>query len=69
MNTNLKLVIAVLVAAIIVVFTLQNAVEVKLRFLFWTLAMPQALLFFIMFFGGVLLGWILRSIHEYKKEY
>lgn len=68
MSTNLKLIIAVVVAAIIVVFTLQNAAETKLRFLFWTLAMPQALLFFIMFLGGVLLGWILRSIHEYRRE-
>lgn len=47
--------------ALVVVFVVQNAQAVELRFLFWRVAMSQALLLFFVLAVGFGAGWILRS--------
>lgn len=60
-GANLKLLIGLILAGLVVMFTLQNADVVQLRFLFWTWSMPRALMIFGVLAVGFLLGWLLSS--------
>jgi putative membrane protein len=67
-SANLRLVLGLILAGLIVLFTLQNAEMVELRFLFWTWSMPRAVMIFGVLVTGILLGWILSSWIHHKKS-
>lgn len=56
-----RLVLGLVLAGLVVLFTLQNANVIELRFLFWTWSMPRAVMIFGVLAVGVLLGWLLSS--------
>ncbi|MDX1411508.1 MAG: LapA family protein [Nitrospirales bacterium] len=56
-----KLIIILTLLGLIMVFTVQNYKVVELQFLIWRLEMSRALLFFFVFAGGVILGWMIRG--------
>ena len=58
---NFKLVIGLVLAGLIVLFTLQNVEVVEVRFFFWTVSMSRALMILSVLAVGMILGWILRS--------
>lgn len=64
---NLKLILALVLAGLVVLFVIQNAGAVELRFLFWRLAMSQALLVFLVFAAGILLGWLLYGLAAHRR--
>jgi uncharacterized integral membrane protein len=64
---NLKLVAGLVLAGLIVLFTLQNAEVVELRFLFWKLSASRAVMIFSVLAVGIVLGWILRGWRVHKK--
>lgn len=55
MGTGTKAVLAVL-AMIPFIVLVQNAAETEFRFLFWSLALPRALLLLLFLLAGVGLG-------------
>lgn len=57
----------VAVVGLLVVFTLQNVVDVRVTFLFWTIELPQAILLFAVFIVGMLTGWILKSVRHPRQ--
>ena len=63
---HIRMVVVLVLSGVIVMFMFQNAQVAELRLLFWTLAMSQALLLFLVFVIGMLTGWILRAwlIHQ-----
>lgn len=65
--TNLKLTVGLLLAAIIVLFTLQNIEIVELRLLLWKISMPRALMIFLVLGVGIVLGWILSELKRQRK--
>lgn len=65
--TNLKLTVGLLLAAIIVLFTLQNIEIVELRLLLWKISMPRALMIFLVLVVGIVLGWILSELKRQRK--
>jgi putative membrane protein len=67
-GANFRLVVGIVLAGLIVVFTLQNADVVELRFLFWTWSMPRAVMIFGVLAAGILLGWILSSWLHHKRK-
>jgi putative membrane protein len=67
-SANLRLVLGLILAGLIVLFTLQNAEVVELRFLFWTWSMPRAVMIFGVLVTGLLLGWILSSWIHHKES-
>jgi putative membrane protein len=67
-SANLRLVLGLILAGLIVLFTLQNAEVVELQFLFWTWSMPRAVMIFGVLATGILLGWILSSWIRRKKS-
>ena len=58
---QVKFIVILLVLGLIVVFAVQNYKVVELRFLLWRIEMSRALLFFFVFVGGVVVGWIMRG--------
>jgi lipopolysaccharide assembly protein A len=59
--TSVKLAITLILASLVVVFIVQNAVIVEIRFLFWTLSMSRALVIFFALVIGMVIGWLLQS--------
>jgi uncharacterized integral membrane protein len=58
---SIKLIIGLILAAVVVLFILQNVTTMELTFLFWTLSMSRALLMFLILSIGILLGWLLHG--------
>lgn len=52
---------------VVALFVAQNAQVVELRFLFWRLAMSQALLVFFAFAGGAGVGWVLHAYFTHRR--
>ncbi len=55
-----KTVIFVVLAALILLFVIQNTQVVETRFLVWTISMSRSLLLLGTFIMGVIAGWLLR---------
>ncbi len=64
---SIKVVIGLVLAGLLVLFTLQNTEVVELRFLFWTLSVSRALVIFLVFATGLMVGWLLHSWIRHKK--
>lgn len=65
---TVRLVLGLVLAGLVVLFTLQNAHVIELRFLFWTWSMPRAVMIFGVLAVGVLLGWLLSSWLRRKRS-
>lgn len=66
MNTKisthkLHLAIGIISACVIVLFTLQNAEVVPVRFLFWKLEMSRVILILVLLLAGFVAGYIVGS--------
>jgi uncharacterized integral membrane protein len=62
-----KVVIIILLAVLLIVFVLQNTETVNINFFFWDLTIPRALLLFVCFAVGLIIGLIIPS-SRLKKE-
>ncbi|MDT8335073.1 MAG: LapA family protein [Desulfurivibrionaceae bacterium] len=58
---NPKLLAALALAGLVIIFLYQNAATVEIRFLFWEAAMSLSLLIFLVLAIGILTGWLLHS--------
>ena len=63
-----RLVAGLVMLILVVIFTLQNAEVINVRFLLWQFPLSRALLIFIVFAVGIILGWFLRSWGERKER-
>ncbi len=53
---NPKTIIALIIAALIVIFSIQNVQAVEVKFLFWHLTMSRVLIILGSFIIGILVG-------------
>jgi lipopolysaccharide assembly protein A len=65
---HLKLILSLLLAGLAVLFVVQNVAVVEVRFLLWGLQMTLSLLIFLLFAGGILVGWLLHSYWLYRRK-
>jgi len=65
---SLKLVTGVVLMACVVLFAVQNATVVELRFLFWTFSLSRALLLIFALAAGFLGGWTLRAWIGWRRQ-
>jgi uncharacterized integral membrane protein len=65
---HFKLFLSVLLAGLAVLFVVQNVAVVEVRFLLWGLHMTLSLLIFLLFAGGVIVGWLLHSYWLYRRN-
>jgi uncharacterized integral membrane protein len=65
---NIKLITSLVVACFVLIFIIQNAAEVKIQFLFWSLTMSRSLLVLVLVMIGMLMGWLLSSYVAFKAK-
>ena len=63
-----KLGISIVLTVLAFVFITQNIEPVMVDFLAWSIEMSVALLVFIMFGGGIIIGWLLSSYFRYSRN-
>lgn len=56
-----RLVTAIVLLAIVLLFMAQNTTVVTVRMMFWQIAMPRYLMLFITLLIGVVIGWLTRA--------
>ena len=64
MHMKIKLSLGALLLIFVVVFTLQNSEVVNINFLFWSFSLSRALMIFLVFITGVLLGTFLGNFSK-----
>ena len=63
-----KLIAGLLLLLLGIVFTLQNAEVVSVRFLFWGFSMSRVILLFLVFVAGAAAGWALSSYTRAMRD-
>ncbi len=53
-----KLVAGLILAALVMVFTMQNTEVVEIKIFFWSLTMSRVLLVFALLIVGAIFGWL-----------
>lgn len=61
-----KIIIGIL-AALVIIFVVQNTEVVQVRFLIWTVTMSRALMFIATFLIGVLLTLLLKASGKKRR--
>ena len=64
--TNVKLITSLVLAALVLIFIIQNAAVVELHLLFWTISMSRSLMILFVLFIGLVIGWLVGS-HFHRK--
>lgn len=69
MKRTLSLISILTLLILVVIFTLQNAESVQIQFLFWSMDLSLAILIFILFFLGVIVGvlTLIPTVFHLKK--
>lgn len=65
---HFKLILSLILAGLAVLFVIQNVSVVEVRFLLWGLHMTLSLLIFLLFAGGIIVGWLLHSYWAYRRK-
>ena len=65
---HFKLILSLVLAGLAVLFVVQNVAVVEVRFLVWGLQMTLSLLIFLLFAGGIIVGWLLHSYWVYRGK-
>lgn len=66
-STNIKLIISLVLAVLVLIFIIQNAAVVELHFLFWTISMSRSLMIIFVLFIGLVIGGIVGS-HFFQRK-
>lgn len=64
----MKFVTGIIFGVLMVIFIFQNLDMVDINFLFWHIAISRALMIFVVFLIGIILGTLLRSLHKGKEK-
>lgn len=68
MTNNVKLIVGLVLLALLLVFIIQNAAIVELRFLFWKLSMSRSLVILFVLLIGLIIGWFASSHFQHKQH-
>ena len=65
---NFRLIFSMLLMVLVIIFMLQNAAIVEIKFLIWEGSLPRSFLIFITFLTGmVVVGWLVRAMYRLSK--
>jgi uncharacterized integral membrane protein len=62
-----KIVVIVLLTVLLIIFVLQNTEIVIVNFWFWDLSLPRALLLFVTFAVGLIVGLMVPTSRKEKE--
>lgn len=65
---NIKLILVLILTALLVVFTVQNAAVVETQFFFWAVSMPRSVLLLTVLVLGIGIGWVLCKLTGMRKH-
>ncbi len=65
---NYKKIISLVLAALTILFILQNIAVINISFLFWTFFISRSVLIFLVLLIGIVIGWLLRSNPKRNAE-
>jgi putative membrane protein len=65
---HFKLFLSLALAGLAVLFVIQNVAVVEVRFLLWGLHMTLSVMIFLLFAGGLIVGWLLHSYWVYRRN-
>ena len=65
---NYKKIISLVLAALTILFILQNIAVINISFFFWTFFISRSVLIFLVLLIGIVIGWLLRSSPKRKAE-
>jgi len=65
---NYKMLLALILSGLVVLFVIQNVAVVEIQFLFWSTQMPRSLLIFLLLSLGVIIGWFLHGYVKHDKH-
>jgi uncharacterized integral membrane protein len=63
-----RLIVSLVLIGLLFLFAVQNAATVDIAFFFWRVEVSRALLLFIVFFLGGIVGWFLRTYVSHQKK-
>jgi len=63
---NFKQIISLMLAALTILFILQNIAVININFLFWTFFISRSVLIFVVLLIGIAIGLLMRSSPEKK---
>lgn len=63
-----KTIVFIVLAILIVIFTLQNTEVITIRFLLWTKPIHTALILLCTLFVGIILGWLITWMGYSQKK-
>jgi len=63
-----KLILTLLLTGLVLIFVIQNASVVEIKYLLWSFEISRALLYFILFSAGIIIGWLLNSYSRLRKK-
>lgn len=63
-----KLIVAITLLVLVVIFLLQNMTVATIRFLFWELTFSRALLYLLLFGAGLIGGWLLGTYRRRHRR-
>ena len=62
-----KIVVIIVLTVLLIIFVLQNTEIVVVKFWFWDLSLPRALLLFVTFAVGLIIGLMVPTSKKEKK--
>lgn len=65
---HVKLIFSLLLAGCTVLFIIQNATVVDVRFLYWPLSLSHSLLIFFILAIGIFIGWLLHVLFMHRQQ-
>lgn len=65
---KLKLAITIFLLIFVIVFLIQNAAIVEIKFLFWNVAVPRSLLVVMLLLIGMIVGWFVRAMYRISRN-
>jgi uncharacterized integral membrane protein len=58
---NNRLILILVLSGLAVLFIIQNAVGVEIRFLFWSIQISRSVLIVLFLTIGIIIGWLLHG--------
>lgn len=63
-----KVIVIIILVILLIIFVLQNTAMIQIKFWFWELSIPAALLLFVCFAMGLVIGLIIPSSGTRKED-
>jgi uncharacterized integral membrane protein len=63
-----KTIVFIVLAILIVIFTIQNTQGINIKFYPWEKSVPTALILLSTLFIGIILGWLLTRTTDYSRR-